>query len=241
MKLPCYLIRDLLPLYHDRVLADQTAADVKEHLDSCADCRTALAALDTETEAETALAAAQTRTETDALRRVRGTLRRRRWLPALAVGVLALVILAAGVLGFRRWALGTMLEVQPEDIAQVYCTDAKDLEVQMMPDKAFTALSATYVTIQDGTGTHDAAVFTMQVDLWSSLIHSGWRGDDHVTLFHNVPDTVDEAYFVRWDDWSAVMKAAQGTDGSYVMTEIPDSMYPIWQRSDAATAETAGK
>ena len=81
MKLPCYLIRDLLPLYHDRVLAEQTAADVKEHLDSCADCRTALAALDTETEAETALAAAQTRTETDALRRVRGTLRRRRWLP----------------------------------------------------------------------------------------------------------------------------------------------------------------
>ena len=177
MKLPCYLIRDLLPLYHDRVLAEQTAADVKEHLDSCAGCRTALAALDAETEAETALAAAQTRTETDALRRVRGTLRRRRWLPALAVGVLALVILAAGVLGFRRWALGTMLEVQPEDIAQVYCTDAKDLEVQMLPDKAFTALSATYVTIQDGTGTHDAAVFTMQVDLWSSLIHSGWRGD----------------------------------------------------------------
>ena len=50
MKLPCYLIRDLLPLYHDRVLAEQTAADVKEHLDSCAGCRTALAALDTETE-----------------------------------------------------------------------------------------------------------------------------------------------------------------------------------------------
>ena len=93
MKLPCYLIRDLLPLYHDRVLAEQTAADVKEHLDSCADCRTALAALDTKTEAETALAAAQTRTETDALRRVRGTLRRRRWLPALAVGVLALATL----------------------------------------------------------------------------------------------------------------------------------------------------
>lgn len=33
MKLPCYLVRDLLPLYKDEVCETETAADVKEHLD----------------------------------------------------------------------------------------------------------------------------------------------------------------------------------------------------------------
>ena len=39
MKLPCYLVRDLLPLYKDQVCEPDTAAAVKEHLEECSDCR----------------------------------------------------------------------------------------------------------------------------------------------------------------------------------------------------------
>ena len=39
MKLPCPLIRDLLPLYHDNVCAPETAAAVEEHLADCAPCQ----------------------------------------------------------------------------------------------------------------------------------------------------------------------------------------------------------
>ena len=42
MKLPCYLVRDLLPLYKDQVCEPDTAADVEEHLEECSDCRAAL-------------------------------------------------------------------------------------------------------------------------------------------------------------------------------------------------------
>ncbi len=38
--LPCEVVRDLLPLYHDKVVSDGTAAAVKAHLDTCQDCRT---------------------------------------------------------------------------------------------------------------------------------------------------------------------------------------------------------
>lgn len=39
MKLPCAIIRDLLPLYHDNVCAPDTAAAVEEHLVDCAACQ----------------------------------------------------------------------------------------------------------------------------------------------------------------------------------------------------------
>src|SRR5699024_8668355 len=52
MKMPCYLVRDLLPLYHDGVCGEETAADVREHLKGCESCRAALAELDADTGAE---------------------------------------------------------------------------------------------------------------------------------------------------------------------------------------------
>ena len=39
MKLPCALIRDLLPLYHDNVCAPETSAAVDEHLAGCQPCQ----------------------------------------------------------------------------------------------------------------------------------------------------------------------------------------------------------
>lgn len=39
MKLPCNVILDLLPLYHDQVCSDETKALVEEHLLSCESCK----------------------------------------------------------------------------------------------------------------------------------------------------------------------------------------------------------
>lgn len=39
MKIPCNIIRDLLPLYIDRIESDESRAAVKEHLSTCPDCR----------------------------------------------------------------------------------------------------------------------------------------------------------------------------------------------------------
>lgn len=39
MKLPCALVRDLLPLYHDNVCAPETNEAVEEHLSGCEPCQ----------------------------------------------------------------------------------------------------------------------------------------------------------------------------------------------------------
>lgn len=46
MKVPCNIIEDLLPLYHDNVCSEESRAMVKEHLQTCEKCRTLLAMMD---------------------------------------------------------------------------------------------------------------------------------------------------------------------------------------------------
>lgn len=42
MHLSCDIIRDLLPLYHDKVCSEKSCQLVEEHLASCADCQSEL-------------------------------------------------------------------------------------------------------------------------------------------------------------------------------------------------------
>ena len=50
MKLPCEMIQDLLPLYHDGVCSEVSKALVTEHLKNCKDCANALKGIDAEIE-----------------------------------------------------------------------------------------------------------------------------------------------------------------------------------------------
>lgn len=45
MKVPCGVIKDLLPLYQDNVCSQESRALVEEHLESCPHCRTELQAM----------------------------------------------------------------------------------------------------------------------------------------------------------------------------------------------------
>lgn len=38
-KLPCYIISELLPLYQDDILSEQTKKDIDKHLIECEDCK----------------------------------------------------------------------------------------------------------------------------------------------------------------------------------------------------------
>lgn len=76
MKLPCYLVRDLLPLYKDEVCEPETAADVREHLEGCPNCRTLWEALQTAAPLEEAVDHAKAQEQAAALRRVKHTSRK---------------------------------------------------------------------------------------------------------------------------------------------------------------------
>lgn len=44
-KLPCYIVSDLLPLYQDDILSEQTKKDIDKHLNECEDCKKKLMAM----------------------------------------------------------------------------------------------------------------------------------------------------------------------------------------------------
>lgn len=48
MKMPCAVVRDLLPLYAEKMAEAETQKLVDEHLEDCAECRRRLAEIDTE-------------------------------------------------------------------------------------------------------------------------------------------------------------------------------------------------
>lgn len=50
MKLPCEIVQDLLPLYHDGVCSESSAAHVEEHLKDCEICSRMLKEIDAEIE-----------------------------------------------------------------------------------------------------------------------------------------------------------------------------------------------
>ena len=44
-KLPCYIVSDLLPLYEEDILSEQTKRDIDEHLSECEECKKKIAAM----------------------------------------------------------------------------------------------------------------------------------------------------------------------------------------------------
>ena len=236
MKMPCYLVQDLLPLYHDGVCGEETAADVREHLDGCENCRAALAELDADTGAESQLQAEREQVSAEALRKVRSDLRKKRLLPALLVGLAAVVVLAAAVLGFRHYARGMQLTIPPEDIAAVTLGEDNSLHITMQDGKCWTAFTACYRTLRTDGQDKEIVLFTMYVDLWSSLFQDGWSDGQQAMLFDNLQQETQEVCYVRWDEWDQVTAATktegEGTGAQDVIDgdAVSGLLHPLWER-----------
>ena len=84
MKMPCSVIRDLLPLYAEKMVEPETENLVAEHLADCSDCREKLSAM--KEKAEPAIETAKP------LLNLKKQIRRRRWR-AVAIAALCVFII----------------------------------------------------------------------------------------------------------------------------------------------------
>ena len=87
MKLPCELIRDLLPLYHDGVCSGVSKTLVHEHLKACEACGKMLNNLDAEIQVP--------KLEADAAKPLKSIKRRwhkKTWLMGLLIGLAAFIL-----------------------------------------------------------------------------------------------------------------------------------------------------
>ena len=95
------IAQDLLPLYHDGVCSERSRAAVEEHLQTCEDCRAALAAMDTPLPEAEKTAAEDAAAVKKISREWKKGKRRARIIGVLA----AIVVCAAAAVGI--WALTT--------------------------------------------------------------------------------------------------------------------------------------
>ena len=118
MKLPCYLVQDLLPLYKDHVCDEQTSADVAEHLSGCAACSALLAEMDTPPQ-ETAVQEEQAAEAAEALSTVKKNLRARQ-VKITLVAVGGLLALICAFFGWRYWMMHSYVDLPAGDIDVEY-------------------------------------------------------------------------------------------------------------------------
>ena len=83
MKLPCAVVRDLLPLYAEKLTEDETRKMVDEHLEGCPECRQKLAEIETR-----AISAVESAKPLMALKR---EIRKRRWYAAIIAALFVFV------------------------------------------------------------------------------------------------------------------------------------------------------
>lgn len=87
MKLPCEIVRDLLPLYHDGVCGETSKSLISAHLEDCPDCAKALTAI----AAEVAVPPLETENARP-LKQLKRAWTRKTWLRGIVGGLLSIVI-----------------------------------------------------------------------------------------------------------------------------------------------------
>lgn len=229
MTLPCYLVRDLLPLYHDNLCAPDTAKDVSKHLETCEDCRTALLALDMPDDAsptyeEEALQRAQ------ALQLLHRRLLRSRMLTAIVSALAVLLLLVAGAYFTHAYFSTRYLDADPAAL-QV----TRDDDVLYLAAGSGVKANRMSATVCEYGG-DTVVVFSVYGSVWDSWFGSGLPAGG-LNLVRN--GEVEKAYYLPYRDYLSVFDRSNPESEAYLtenseLTALPPDAVLMWQ------AETNG-
>ena len=191
MKLPCSVVRDLLPLYAENMTETETRTLVDEHLAECPECREKLSGIETGAEAPVDTA--------KPLASLKKQIRRRRWFAALIAGLLVFICVFTYFYHADDWVLvpwseGLIqvrgIETRPMDEEDV---DGKHSEVMqemliMELDSRLNGYSESTFVDEDGTRTLILEEWSTNSDL--PFTGAGTDRDYTEQEFFPVPDRV---------------------------------------------------
>ena len=183
-KLSCHIVKDLLPLMADGLVSEETSQEIKEHLETCEDCRRAYAAMTGAEETAQQEQKAQDEAQIDYLKKVR----KRSKLPAVIVGCIAVLVLA--VLGWRffiRGGVDKQLEIS------AYVVDAETHKISAYAKTTSSALAVTGLDFSEKDGVVTVSGRTAMV---------GLKNDDEYGTYYTakseVLQIVDASGRVLW-------------------------------------------
>ncbi len=232
MKLPCYLVRDLLPLYKDEACEPETAADVREHLEGCPDCRTLWETLQTAAPLEEAVDQAKAQEQAAALRRVKHTQQKKR-VQTILVTLLVVILLGGGGLGLYFHAVETYLEypqesilgVEEEPISEQWRIRGKGI-VLKLDSTVQTSIQWSQVL---NTPKGDVMVFTLGRSQWDVWTRAQWSDDSYeILLYTEAMDGMEAMERLK-----AVYYLPYSEFESWIDSEsrlVPEDAVLLWQR-----------
>lgn len=100
MKLPCEMIQDLLPLYHDGVCSEVSKTVVQEHLKGCNSCTGFLKAMDAEIQIPKLEAE-----EKQPLKAIQTRWKKHIWRNGICIGLAVFLVFLAGWWGLTQWCV----------------------------------------------------------------------------------------------------------------------------------------
>jgi hypothetical protein len=238
MKNECSVVRDLLPLYLEDMVREETGAFVQEHLESCPTCAAEFAAMQAEPNVE------QFESDLDAavaksIQAVRKKIRKK--VSRVAAGVAAIILAVCVLLHF--FPVYRIVEIGPMTLGSYYSTDQIALALSIgaafdrseaqavlrLADQAFSdtrhtraeneaayGLLARYATATDSYD--DAAFNTHSLELWSAHLDEDegwlWVYYSSETFDHN-GDTIRGSWRVP-----ALWKVEKNNAGDWVVVQI---------------------
>lgn len=142
--LSCDVIRDLLPAVADEIASADTEALVKEHIETCADCRAALDAMRAPEMAPTA-----DEKEIDYLKKTR----KKGWRAVIASALAVLMLCAAG-LALRAFVIG--FDGDPAWLMSEVAAEGSTLTLRCSPNDSAGAVGKMEFSEEDGVLTVNA-------------------------------------------------------------------------------------
>lgn len=197
MKNECSYVRDVLPLYLENMVSEETGAFVKEHLESCSECAAELEAMKAGAKVEKIGSDMQNSLEAEVLKSMKAIRKKFRKKVYRVATVIVAIIIAMGVLlhifpVYRIVSIGLGDYYSSDQIAKaLYIGSASDrreaLVVLRLADKAFNDVRHTRAENEEEYGllsryaTHtdshsDAAFNEHSLELWSAHLgeDEGW-------------------------------------------------------------------
>ena len=128
-KLPCYIVRDMLPQYAEDLLSPESAEDIKQHLDDCEECREIYRQM---TGAEPEILEEDVR-EVDYLKKVR---KNRRGIIIAAAVIVALIACGALINSRIQAAKATINYDEASKTMVIYGKDDTDIKIPKTVNEA---------------------------------------------------------------------------------------------------------
>lgn len=183
-KLDCHVVKDLLPLYIDRLTSEETSRDIKTHLKECKDCRSQYLAMTGQIAEEDQAEKEREELEIDYLKKVKKHSKR----TAIIVACAAVLVLAA--LGLRLFVIGNV-DKQAIISAEVEGTR----EIYYSAQTSSSALAIAKIDVLENDGIITITARTVPVGIFRKDI-KGWM----YTARSDIKQILDASGSVLWEN-----------------------------------------